>query len=45
MRIRRVAMAQAFVHFPVHLLASWVCHFDQQRRQNHRLTFLAFGKK
>jgi len=45
MRIHRVAMAQAFVHFPVHLLASWVRHFDQQRRQNHRLTFLAFSQK
>jgi hypothetical protein len=36
MRIHRVAMLQAFVHFPVHHLASWVRHLDQQRRQNHR---------
>jgi hypothetical protein len=45
MRIHRVAMAQAFVHFPLHLLTSWVRHFDQQRRQNHRLKSLAFGQK
>jgi len=36
MRIHRVARLQAFVHFPVHHLASWVRHLDQQRRQNHR---------
>ena len=40
MRIHRVAMLKAFVHFRVHLLASWVRHLDQQRRQNHRLSIL-----
>jgi hypothetical protein len=45
MRIHRVAMLQAFVHFPVHLLASWVRHLDQQRRQNHRLSILPDGRK
>jgi hypothetical protein len=45
MRIHRVAMPQAFVHFRVHLLVSWVRHLDQQRRQNHRLTILAVGQK
>jgi hypothetical protein len=43
-RIHRVAMAQAFVHFPVHLLPSLVRHSDQQRLQNHHLTSLPFGK-
>ena len=45
MRIHRVAMPQAFVHFPVHLLASWVRHLDQQRRQNHRLTIFGLDPK
>ena len=45
MRIHRVAMLQAFVQFPVHPLASWVRHLDQQRRQNHRLSILPDGRK
>ena len=45
MRIHCVAMLQAFVHFPVHPLASWVRHLDQQRRQNHRLSILPDGRK